>query len=203
MWIAESLPDLILGSGSPRRHEVFNRLGLRFDVLKADIDESWPKDMPHPYVAQHLAEQKSHAIQHKHASAVADKLLVTADTVVLIDGRLLEKPRDRGHAREMLQTLSGSTHSVVTGVAMAFDGRLQAFSNTTRVTFRELMPQEIDAYLDSYQYADKAGGYGIQDGIGLVGVTKIEGCFYNVLGFPTSQFVVELRDFLKSSDLAF
>ena len=197
MWIAASLPELILGTGSPRRHHIFERLGLTFEVVKADIDESWPTDMPHPDVAQYLAEQKSRAITQKHAATVDGKLLVTADTVVLINGQLLEKPQDRDHGRQMLQTLSGTTHSVVTGVAMALGDRFRAFSNTTRVTFRALRCEEIETYLDSYQYTDKAGGYGIQDGIGLVGVTAIEGCFYNVLGFPASQFVVELREFLK------
>ncbi|MFW5658373.1 MAG: Maf family nucleotide pyrophosphatase [Bacteroidota bacterium] len=197
MWIHDRLPPIILGTGSPRRHEIFERLGLSFEITKADIDEHWPKDMPHEYVAQHLAEQKRAAILNALEDTAREKLLVTADTVVLIEGQLLGKPVDREEGRRMLEQLSDNTHTVVTGVGLAHRGHTHAFSATTRVSFRALLQDEIDSYLDSYQYADKAGGYGIQDGIGLVGVTRIEGCFYNVLGFPASRFVGELRAFLK------
>ncbi len=202
---------LILGSGSPRRRQILTDCGLPFVIAQPfDTQEVWPPEMPAEKVAEYLAELKSEAYSEPLQPG---DILLTADTTVVLDGRVLGKPVNLDDAREMLKSLSERTHEVITGVAlrqhadgggMKFQptagggGGLSAspstlkFSVQTSVRFRELTTQEIDYYVDTFRPLDKAGAYGIQEWIGLVGVEHIEGSFHNVMGLPIQRIYSEL-----------
>lgn len=184
---------LVLGSASPRRKELMSGAGLDFSIRLADIDESnFPQFNDPADVPVYLSKQKADAL---FSTLTNNELLITADTVVIIDGDIMGKPADRAEAIAMLKRLSGSTNKVVTGVTLMSKEKYESFNVSTDVHFRELSNQEIEYYVDTYKPFDKAGAYGIQEWIGYVGITGIEGSFYNVMGLPIQSIFVKLKEF--------
>lgn len=184
---------ILLGSGSPRRRQLMQQLDVEFDVVAIkDVDENYPDTLPPEEVAEYLANKKSAAYR---TCLSADDVLVTADTVVISEGQILGKPADKEEGVSMLKRLSGKTHQVVTGVVVATGGTVKSFSEVTEVTFRALADEEIEYYIDRYAPLDKAGAYGIQEWIGMIGVERINGCFYNVMGLPVSKLYNTLKEF--------
>lgn len=188
---------LILASNSPRRKELLAGLNLDFEVkVIPGIDENYPADMPTENIARYLAELKA----KPYEGIVADKeIVITADTVVIVNSHVLGKPKDAAQARAMLKELSGCTHEVATGVCFTSLKRKHSFSVSTKVTFGTLSSEEIDYYIDRYRPFDKAGAYGIQEWIGYVGVTRLEGSYFNVMGLPVQRIWTELQRFVDDS----
>lgn len=179
---------IILASNSPRRKELLNQLGLDFEVrVMKGIDESYPDNLPSNDVAEFIASKKSSAY-----SIASDELLITADTIVVVGQDILGKPHDREDACRMLREISGKTHHVITGVCIRTAAKQSRFSVSTDVRFKNLSDGEIDFYVDHFKPYDKAGAYGIQEWIGLVGVESISGSFYNVMGLPVQRIYEEL-----------
>ncbi len=186
---------ILLGSGSPRRSELMSELGLEFEVINSiSVEEKYPSTLDTKDVAEYLANLKADAYKH---FVTAESVLVTADTVVVIDNQILGKPKDKVAAKEMLRMLSGRTHKVITGVAIVSDSERTSFSVKTKVTMRSLTDEMIEYYVEKYCPTDKAGAYGIQEWIGLVGIDYIEGSYQNVMGLPTQRLYAELRNFLN------
>ena len=184
---------IILASNSPRRRELLAGLGLEFTVDTGNTFEEKPLDVEAHEVPLLLSAGKSHGF---HRPLEADEVLITSDTVVIVDREVLGKPHSREEAVAMLQKLSGRGHEVVTAVTIRDASREETFSVSTRVFFTELSQAEIDHYVDVFQPFDKAGAYGIQEWIGYVGISGIEGSFYNVMGFPVHRVWRELQRFL-------
>lgn len=186
---------LLLASQSPRRRELLAGSGLEFTLAeKYDVDEIFPADMPSDKVAEYLSQLKSDGYPMPLAES---DILLTADTVVIVDGEILGKPHNRDEAAQMLGKLSGATHTVVTGVTLRSAQRRYSFSAHSKVRFRPLSEEEILYYVDNFHPYDKAGSYGIQEWIGYVAIEGIEGSFYNVMGLPIQRLYVELEAFLK------
>ena len=180
---------IILASNSPRRRELLAGLDLEFEVKVLDgIDESYP-DMPRQLVAQYIAGKKADAYL---ATLNESDLVITADTVVIVDNDILGKPNDEQEAKAMLRRISGRSHKVVTGVCLLTPDARREFSVSTDVTFKPLTDEEIDYYVEHYHPLDKAGAYGIQEWIGYVGVTALNGSYFNVMGFPVQRIYSEL-----------
>jgi len=177
------MPTYILASQSPRRQQLLAEMGISFSVQQADIDETPPADINVYEVPQLLAQKKAEKI----ASTQQDAIIIAADTVVIIGHIILNKPKDKEDAKKMLQLLSGSMHEVVTGVCVHKKDAINIFSVITKVYFKPLSETVIDFYIDTYKPFDKAGAYGIQDWIGIIGIEKIEGDYYNVMGLPTAK----------------
>ncbi len=174
---------IILASNSPRRRELLAGLDLNFEVEVIDgINEDYPQYLQVEEIPQFIAKEKAAAYK-----VMPDELLITADTIVVLDNKIMGKPKDKAEACHMLQQLSGRTHHVITGVCITTTEKQTIFSETTAVTFRELNETEVDYYVTHYKPYDKAGAYGIQEWIGYVGVTKIDGSFYNVMGLPVER----------------
>lgn len=185
--------QIILASNSPRRRELLSGIDVEFQVsVLPNIDESFPRTLPHDEVAEYLAKKKAAAY---HVSLKSNELLITADTLVLLHNDILGKPADREDSLRMLRMLSGARHRVVTGVCLTSLTKTVSFSDTAWVTFGELLDDELDYYLTHYNSLDKAGAYGVQDWIGYVGVEKIEGSYFNVMGFPVYKVYRELKRF--------
>ena len=184
--------QLILGSQSPRRKQLLESAGFSFEVRVSNTPEDYPSDMPLSSVPTFLAEKKAKALL---PTMQASEVLVCADSVVIWQGELLGKPDDFQHAKEILQKLSDSAHEVITGVCVATTAGFTTFAEHTFVTFKKLTDAEIEHYLHTAKPFDKAGSYGIQDWIGLIGVKKIEGCFYNVMGLPISKLYEVLQGY--------
>lgn len=187
---------VILASNSPRRRELLSSMGLTFELAPSlDIDESYPASIPTEEIPLYIARKKAEAhMQH----LADDRLLITADTVVLAGKnfeRVLGKPKDEQEANEMLRLLSGSRHRVVTGVTMTTCDRKVSFSDSTDVEFMSLPDDELQEYVKKYRPFDKAGAYGIQEWIGLAGIRSINGNFYTVMGLPTHLVYENLRQF--------
>lgn len=181
---------VVLASNSPRRKELLGNLGLRFDVRTVSgIDESYPPELSGEKVALHIVGKKADAYR---ATMAPDELVITADTIVCVDERVLGKPADADDARAMLRLLSGRKHDVVTAVGITTEAGTRTFAVTTEVTFAELSDEVIDHYIEVYKPYDKAGAYGIQEWIGHVGVTGINGSFFNVMGLPVQRLFQEL-----------
>lgn len=183
---------IILASKSPRRKELIKELGLHFEVHAFDTDESFPADMPVNEVPLFLAEQKAIPFE----SGLDNKsLVITADTIVYIDGQVLGKPANHDDAFRMLRLLSGKWHQVATGVCILTQEKRRSFSAITNVLFKELTDEEIEFYISNYKPYDKAGAYGIQEWIGFIAVEQIEGSYFNVMGLPVQQLYEELCQF--------
>ena len=181
---------IILASQSPRRRELLAGLGLEFEVKTLPgVDESYPEEMPAEQVPEFIAGKKAEAYKVE-----GNDLLITADTLVMVDGEILGKPHDAADARRMLRLLSGKKHRVVTGVCIKTCGRCSHFSVATDVAFKTLTDNEIDYYIARYQPFDKAGAYGVQEWIGYIGVTALHGSYYNVMGLPIQRIYQELVD---------
>ena len=181
---------IILGSQSPRRHELLSSLGFEFEVAIPDIDEIYPPETTTDSVAAYIAKKKADALINKINE---DDLLICADTVVVLEGKIIGKPSNRDHAKEMLERLSGRTHKVITSYCIVHKAQYHCNSVETLVTFNELEEEEINYYLENGNPYDKAGGYGIQDWIGCIAVHKIVGSYTNVMGFPTAEIFNELK----------
>ena len=187
------MKHIILASNSPRRRELLAGLGLDFEVkVLPDIAESYPDNLPVAGVAGFIAREK--AAPYRALIGESD-LVITADTVVIVDEEVLGKPKDAEDARRMLQLISGRTHQVVTGVCLLTGDMEHSFSVTTDVTFKQLSDDEIAYYIEHYKPFDKAGAYGIQEWIGYVGVTSISGSYFNVMGLPVQRLWEELKKF--------
>ncbi len=186
---------LILASGSPRRRQLLTDLGLAYDIRLRDVDESYPPTLRRAAVAEYLARHKAQAYR---ADLAPDELLLTADTIVCLGDDVLNKPADAAAARQMLARLQGRAHQVYTGVCLLpGDGRAPVvFSDETTVHFRPLSPAEIAFYVERYQPLDKAGAYGAQDWLGLVGIERLEGSYFNVMGLPTHRVWAAVMAFL-------
>ena len=185
---------IILASQSPRRQQLLSELGLPFEVrVNGEVDETYPQSIMPEDIPVYLAAKKSQAFR---ATLVSNEILLTSDTIVICEGKVLGKPIDRQHAIDTLSSLSGSMHSVITGVALFYNGKERTFSSTTDVYFRELTLDEIEFYVDTYKPFDKAGAYGIQEWIGYVGVERIDGSYFNVMGLPVQKLYSELTRFL-------
>lgn len=181
---------LILASNSPRRKELMKAIGLSFEVNTVGFDEVFPDDLPAEKVAKYLAVEKNKA----HRGAFADELIVTADTIVIFSGKVLGKPKDRVEAKETLKLLSGKIHQVITGVCISSPEKRKAFHSITDVKFHDLTLEEIEHYVTQQAPLDKAGSYGIQDWIGMIGVEWIKGSYYNVVGLPVDQVYEVLKN---------
>ncbi len=184
---------IILASKSPRRQELLRGMGVGFSIMTKETDESFPPEMPLDEVPKYLSLQKSLAFNEDELPA--DYLLITSDTVVICEGEILGKPKDREDAERMLRLLSGKTHLVVTGVTVRSAEKTESFAVRSNVTFAELDAEEIDYYIDTCKPFDKAGAYGIQEWIGYVGINGLEGSFYNVMGLPTRKLFQALKGF--------
>jgi septum formation protein len=154
--------------------------GFTFTIEKPDVEESFPAEMPVQQVARFLASKKAEYFRPE----LKDEIVVTADTVVILDGKILNKPQDKNEAISMLTALSGKTHLVMTGVCIVSKEKEESFDDTTEVTFVKLTPGQIEYYVDHYKPFDKAGAYGAQDWIGMVAIEKIQGSYFNVMGLP-------------------
>ena len=179
------MPDLILASGSPRRKQLLELAHIPFEVITADVDETPPVGMPVAEVPEHLAKKKAAVI----AARFPDRQVLAADTVVLLGETILGKPQDDEHATVILAQLSGRMHRVVTGVCLQQGSNIQTFSVTTEVYFRPLTTDQIQFYVEKYHPMDKAGAYAIQEYIGIIGIEKIVGDYYNVMGLPVGDVV--------------
>lgn len=182
---------IILASNSPRRKELLSKLDVEFEVNVIDgISESYPSDLPAMEIAGYIAAEKADAYKK---IIIGNNLVITADTVVVVDGEVLGKPKDLDDAKRMLRRLSGKTHYVVTGVCLTTASSQRRFSVITDVVFKELTDDEINYYVEKYKPLDKAGAYGIQEWIGYIGVTSITGSFFNVMGLPVQRIYEELK----------
>lgn len=196
MLLHEKLADkhLILASASPRRRQLMEDAGLKFTLAqKFECDESYPATLPAADVAPFLSSLKSDAYPEKLGEG---DILITADTTVVIDERVLGKPADRADAIEMLRAMSGRSHKVYTGVTLRSCEKKRTFAVETLAYFREMSEEEIAYYVDNYRPYDKAGAYGIQEWIGYVAIERIEGSFFNVMGLPVQRLYTELSDFI-------
>ena len=188
--------NLILASASPRRRQLLADCGIQFTLAeKFECDETFPATMPCCEVAQHISALKSNA----YPNPLSEKeILLTADTVVIAENKILGKPADRAEAVEMLTLLSGRKHTVITGVTIRTATHTHSFSVESSVYFRALTSEEMDYYIDTYKPFDKAGAYGIQEWIGYVAIEGIEGSFFNVMGLPVQRLYIELDLFIET-----
>ena len=184
---------IILASKSPRRQELLRGMGVGFEIMTKETPENYPAELPLDEVPKYLSLQKSLAF--KDSELPADYLLITSDTVVICEGEILGKPKDREDADRMLRLLSGKTHHVVTGVTVRSAEKTESFAVRSNVAFAELEQDEIDYCIEHCQPYDKAGAYGIQEWIGYVGISGLEGSFYNVMGLPTRKLYQCLKEF--------
>jgi len=185
--------DIILASASPRRKQLLEELGIPFEVQIKNVDESFPSDLNPEEVAAYLSTLKSNAFPDEDFNQRT--LIITADTIVTIDGKILGKPTDREDAIQILKQLSGKKHQVITGVTLRSKNKQIVFSVTTDVYFKALSNDEIEFYVDTFKPFDKAGAYGIQEWIGHVAIEKIEGSYFNVMGLPTHRLYEEMMTF--------
>ena len=184
---------IILASNSPRRKELLSGIDIDYEIRTLpDIDESFPENIAQDEVAEYLAAKKAEAYL---PDLNDNELLITADTLVLLEDNILGKPADINEASLMLKALSGKTHRVITGVCLTTTAKTHRFSDTALVTFAEITSSEIEYYLQRYNPLDKAGAYGVQEWIGYVGVEKIEGSYFNVMGLPIHKVYRALKRF--------
>lgn len=183
---------IILASRSPRRKQLLEWAEIPFDVMVKDTDEMYPASLPIEQVPVYIARNKALAVKEELSH---DRLILAADTVVVLNGKVIGKPVNRENAIEILSDLSGQIHEVITGVVLLRDEAELAFADVTEVEFHKLSPQQIAFYVDNYKPYDKAGAYAIQEWIGVVGIKRVKGDFYNVMGLPVSRVVKALVEF--------
>jgi septum formation protein len=186
----------ILASKSPRRQQLLAEAGMVFDVITIDYEESFPSQLEGSEIAEYLSRAK--ALQIRKSDIGPSDIIITADTVVWCSGKVLDKPSDHKEAFDILSIISGNTHEVITGVTLLSEVSTHTFSETTKVTFDPLTKEEIDFYIENYKPFDKAGGYGIQEWIGIIGNSHIDGSYFNVMGLPVNRLLKELRIFLQT-----
>lgn len=183
---------IILGSKSPRRQQLLKELGLEYEIRTRNTDESFSPELQNEEIALHLAKIKAAAIAD---TLSPEELLITADTIVCLENEVLNKPATAEEAQEMLGKLSGNMHRVYTGVCLMSAEKQTAFYDETKVFFRALTPAEIAYYVQHHKPFDKAGAYGAQEWMGYIGVERIEGSYFNVMGLPLHKLYLELQDF--------
>ena len=190
------MPSFILASQSPRRKTLLEWAEIPFEIIVSDADESYPTSLAIEEVPVYIAKNKALAVKEIILStkpALVNQCIIAADTVVVLDQKIIGKPTNKQEAIESLLALSGQTHKVITGVFLLCQGQEISFSETTLVEFHTLTHEQIEFYVDKYQPYDKAGGYAIQEWIGVVGIKKISGDFYNVMGLPVSKLVQKIK----------
>ena len=185
-------PPVILASQSPRRKQLLEWAEVNFDVIVQHTDESFPADIAPDQAAIHVARNKALAVKAS-SNPFPDRPILAADTMVVLEGEIINKPVDRDDAIRILSKLSGQEHLVITGVVILKDETEIAFADTTRVQFHPLTEEQIIFYVDKYQPYDKAGAYAIQEWIGVIGIKSVHGDFYNVMGLPVSRVVQALQ----------
>ncbi len=190
-----NFPPIILASKSPRRQELLKLMEIPFRVVLKDVDESFPSGLSPEEVALYIAEKKAQAFDE----SITDEAVITADTIVVLDDKIIGKPESNQHAIEMLNQLSGRKHKVITAVCILHDNKLNKFLDVSEVLFRPLTDEEIEFYVEKYNPLDKAGSYGIQEWIGLIGIVRIDGSYTNVVGLPTEKLYQELLKLSKAS----
>lgn len=186
---------MILASQSPRRQKLLSELGIQFEVMPVDVDESFPAGLKHKGIAIYLSELKARAFDL--TKMCENCLVITADTIVWKDNGILEKPVDRQDGFRILKQLSGDMHEVITAFTLRDRSEMKTFHSLTRVFFKKLTDEEILYYLDNFNPYDKAGAYGAQEWIGYIGIERIEGCYFNVVGLPLPELYVALNDFIQ------
>ncbi len=185
--------EILLASNSPRRRELLAGLGVKYRVTSLpDVDESYPSSLQGEEIPLYISQLKADAYR---SQMKPNTLLITADTIVWLDGKVYGKPHDEAEACEMLRALSGRTHTVITGVTLTSACRCKSFAVSTEVTFAALTDEEIGYYVSHDRPLDKAGAYGVQEWIGYIGVTGMNGSYYNVMGLPIQRLYTELKDF--------
>jgi septum formation protein len=183
---------IVLCSNSPRRKELLKGLGLNFQTRIIDgIDESYDKSLPGEDIAKMISEKKAESYK---ATMYSDELIITADTIVYVDGEVLGKPQNKIDAARMLKMISGKCHDVITGVCLLTSNKRISFSVKTKVSFAQITDDEISFYIENYKPYDKAGAYGIQEWIGYIGVDSIQGSYFNVMGLPVQRLYSELKN---------
>jgi septum formation protein len=185
---------IILASRSPRRQQLLKDLGLTFEVVGIDYDETFPGNLNGEDAAIYLAKGKSNSFRNKLSD---NEIVITADTIVWCNNQTLGKPVDYQDARRMIRELSGNTHEVITGVNLLSSKKEVAFCESTKVTFEKISDEEIDFYIQEFKPFDKAGAYGIQEWIGIAACSRIEGSYFNVVGLPVQRVYQELMEFIK------
>lgn len=185
---------IILASRSPRRQQLLHDMGLRFDVVIREYEESYPANLKGEEIALYLASMKSESFRKDISS---DEIVITADTIVWCNNEVLGKPSDEADAKRMIRALSENTHEVITGVTILSSIKEKTFADSTKVTFEKLTEEEIDYYIDNFKPYDKAGAYGIQEWIGISACSRIEGSYFNVVGLPVQKLYKELKEFVK------
>ena len=188
--------NIILASGSPRRQQFFKEMDLHYTIRLKEIEEIYPEHLQAEEITNFLAELKASAFENELKE---NDVLVTSDTIVWLNGKALGKPKDYNDAFKMLQQLANQTHEVITSVCLKSIYKTEVFHCVTKVTFANLSDEAIKYYLDNYKPFDKAGSYGIQDWIGLVGISKIEGSYTNVVGLPTEMLFQKLMNYAETN----
>ena len=184
-----TIPQIILASKSPRRQELLKLMDLDFRIVLKEVDESYPAELMPEEIAVYIARKKAEAFDEE----IGEEIVLTADTIVSVDGHILGKPETAEHAETMLKMLSGKVHQVITGVCLLYRHQYHSFYDISDVHFRHLDEEEISSYVAKYQPMDKAGSYGIQEWVGLTGIEKINGSYTNVVGLPTEKLYKQLR----------
>jgi septum formation protein len=188
--------NFLLGSKSPRRQHLLKELGLKYSVIDIDIDEIYPQHLKGGDIAKYLCGLKADTVNLWNYPE--NTILVTADTIVWLNGKYIGKPSNKADAIQILEQLSGKQHHVYTGICLRKNNHKHVFTAKTAVQFNELTSEEIQYYVSHHRPFDKAGAYGIQDWIGYIGIIGIQGCYYNVMGFPVQLFYKELQNFIRS-----
>jgi septum formation protein len=183
------MEKIVLASQSPRRKQLLEWAEIPFDIIVKETDERFPNEMPVAEVPVYIARNKALVIKE---TIEANRKILAADTIVVLDNEIIGKPKDRADALEILAKLSGKTHQVITGVIILSEQEEIAFADITEVTFHQLTHEQITFYVDKYEPYDKAGAYAIQEWIGVIGIKNINGDFYNVMGLPVSRVVQAL-----------
>lgn len=188
--------NVVLASQSPRRRELLKLMGISFEAVSADLDESFDAALQAGDIPSYLSEKKARHFQHLYPS---DTLIIASDTIVWLNNKALNKPNSREEAIEMLQSLSGQAHSVYTAVTLILGDEILTQCDCTKVSFAQLSDEEIEYYIDVHHPFDKAGSYGAQDFIGLIGIEKLEGSFYTVMGLPTHMLYQMIKTIIKKN----
>lgn len=182
--------NLILASASPRRQQLLKELGLKFKIVKKEVNESYPKNLKREQIALYLCELKANAFKNEELDK--NTIIIAADTIVWLNEQNLFKPKNYDDAVKILQMLSAKKHEVITGVCLKSLNKIKSFYVSTNVFFKKLNLEEIEYYIKKYKPYDKAGAYGIQEWIGYIGIEKIEGSYFNVVGLPVQRLYEEL-----------
>jgi len=181
--------NLILASKSPRRQQLLTDAGFKFKVKTKNVDETFPDNLKAEEIAEYIATKKAKAFLNDHENSI----ILTADTIVALNNEIFGKPEDAEEAFEMISKLSGSSHDVITGVSITLNKKIHTFHDKTVVSFKELSKEEINYYIENFKPFDKAGAYGIQEWIGMIGITKIEGSYFNVVGLPINKLYQQFQ----------